>query len=110
MTITALDSLLSVLHDRGVINETEFEAVCAELLDNQPLTRDRLSRIFGVSAIFHLLTIPDETARQLVREALDLFTNPETTIDLRDWVKAADHLVGPIRVQQAADLRGNPRD
>lgn len=63
MTITALETVLAVLHDRGVLNETEFDAVCAELLDDQPLTRDHLSRIFGVAPIFQLLTRPTAPAR-----------------------------------------------
>ena len=95
MTISALDTLLSVLHDRGILNETAFEQVCAELLDDQPLTRDHLIRIFGVAPVFALLTRPDAPAR-LVRDAVDLLTNPDSTIDLRVWV----HLAG-----QVVDLR-----
>lgn len=33
--------------------------------------------------------------QQLVREAFDLLTNPESAIDLRDWVRAAAPVVGP---------------
>ncbi len=96
MTITALDTLLSVLHDRGVLDEDAFSRVCCELFDDQPLTIDHLVQIFGVSPVYHLLTIPDETARTLVREAADLLTNPESTVDARAWLTAAEHVVGPI--------------
>jgi hypothetical protein len=95
--ITALDSALAILHDRGQINETEFEAVCAELLDTgHAPTRDQLSRIFGTAEIFHLCTIPDMTARQLVREAADAMFNPESPVNLKDWLQAAEAIVGPI--------------
>lgn len=96
MTITSLDTLLSTLHDRGVVNEDAVRTVCGDLFDGQALTRDHLIAIFGVAPVYSVLTTWDETARQLVREAVDLFTNPETTIDLRDWVKAAHRIVGPI--------------
>jgi len=39
----------------------------------------------------------DDQARQLVREAIDLLSNPETDLDLRDWLRAAEQLVGATR-------------
>ena len=37
---------------------------------------------------------PDvELLRALVREAFDLLQNPETTIDLRDWIRAAEPFI-----------------
>ena len=98
MTVTALDSALTILHDRGLLNETALEQVCAEMLDtDRPPTREQLGRIFGLDKIFLLCIIPDETARSLVREAVDLLTNPETRLDVRDWVRSAEHVVGGIR-------------
>ncbi len=35
----------------------------------------------------------DAQARQLVREAYDLLTNPESRVDRRDWCRAAAPLV-----------------
>jgi hypothetical protein len=32
-------------------------------------------------------------ARQVVREAVDLLTNPETAIDLRDWTRSAERVI-----------------
>jgi hypothetical protein len=99
-----LDGLFQVLHDRGVINEDALEHVCGDLVDGKPLSRDHLIQIFGPTKIFHLLTIPDETARQLVREAVELLTNADCALDIRDWVRAAEAVVGPITFQQAVDV------
>lgn len=42
---------------------------------------------------------PIDVANQLIREALNAFTDPETVIDVRDWIKAAQaHLEGPGHV------------
>jgi hypothetical protein len=101
---TTLDALLADLHFHGLLNETAFLDVCTAMrASQQPITREQLGSIFGTAAIFHLCTIPDMTARQLVREALDLLTNPETPIDLRDWVRTAEHVVGPRDRRAATD-------
>jgi hypothetical protein len=89
-------TLLGALHDRGIVNEDALEEVLKALIDGQPLTRDHLIQIFGVAPVYRLLTTRDETMRQLVREALDLLTNPDTSVDLRDWAKAAGHVIGPV--------------
>jgi hypothetical protein len=90
-------TLLETVHERGVVNKVALLEVCGELADGKPLTLDALVRIFGVAPMFHLVAIaPDETARQLVREAVDLFVNPESVVNLRDWVRAANAVVGPI--------------
>jgi indole-3-glycerol phosphate synthase len=34
-----------------------------------------------------------QPSRQLLREAYDLLTNPETALDLRDWQRAAQRLL-----------------
>lgn len=94
MPITTLDTLLSILDDRGVLHEDAVYQVLGQLVDGQPLTREHLIAIFGSVQVYHLLTVKDETAQQLVREALELFTNPDARIDLKDWVRAAEHLVG----------------
>jgi hypothetical protein len=89
------------LHHRGVVNEDELGHVCDELLGaDVPLTLDHLVRIFGVGPIYHLLTLHDETARQLVREARDILMNPETQVNIRDWVKSAELVVGPVKAIQ----------
>lgn len=36
----------------------------------------------------------DEPLKQLLREAYDLLTNRETAVDLKDWVRTAERLVG----------------
>jgi hypothetical protein len=47
------------------------------------------------------LVIPSGAARMvttehvLLREALDALTNPETRVDVKDWTKAAQRVVGP---------------
>lgn len=48
-----------------------------------------------------------ETLAQLVREALDLFVNPETDVDIREWVKTARREVEAIDVVHQT---GDPRD
>jgi hypothetical protein len=91
-----LDRFLEVLHERGVVNETALFEVLEVLVMGTPLSREHLIAIFGVLPIYQLMTTRDETARQLVREAADLLTNPEPTVSLREWVRAAEHIVGPI--------------
>jgi hypothetical protein len=58
-------------------------------------------------AVLHLTAVlQDEWPRdarehpaiQLVREAFDLLQNPETQVDLREWLKAAAPIVGPHTV------------
>jgi hypothetical protein len=101
----ALGNLLAVLHDRGLVNEDGVTQVFAELFENKPLTLDHLVHIFGVAPVYHLLTVHDETARQLVREARDLFVNPDTSVNLRDWIKAAEQVVGPVASIQREPVR-----
>ena len=95
MTLTSLDSLLTILHDRGVLNEEALRHVCGDLFEGKVLTREHLIAIFGINPVYRLVTMKDETARQLVREAVDILTNPESRVDLRDWVRAAESIVGP---------------
>lgn len=47
-------------------------------------------------------------ARLLVQEAIDLFTNPDTRLDLRDWTKEARQLVPPLDepLPTADEVRG----
>lgn len=47
------------------------------------------------------------TFEQLVREALDLFLNPESVIDIREWVKTARREVDALDVVHQT---GDPRD
>jgi hypothetical protein len=98
VTISALDTLLSVLHDRGVVNETGLDTVCADLFAGQPLSLDHLIMIFGVAPVFRLLTIPDDTARQLVRDASRLLNEDLDKLswgsDVKDWNRAAQALLG----------------
>jgi hypothetical protein len=35
----------------------------------------------------------DDPVRQLLREAFELLANPDTRLDLRDWLKAAEPFV-----------------
>lgn len=91
--IAHLARVLTDLHDRGLVNEVALLEVLQHLIDGAPLTLDHLIAIFGVGPIYHLVTIPDETARQLLREAFDVLNNPESRIDLRDWTRAAGHLL-----------------
>jgi hypothetical protein len=43
--------------------------------------------------------------RQLLREAYDLLTNPESKVDWRDWTRAAAPIVGKRpTMQQAVDI------
>jgi hypothetical protein len=37
-----------------------------------------------------------EELLQLVREAVDLLNNPDSPLDVRDWLRAAARFVGPI--------------
>ena len=48
-----------------------------------------------------------ETLAQLVREAIDLFMNPETEVDVREWVKTARREVAALAVGHQT---GDPRD
>jgi hypothetical protein len=58
-------------------------------------------------------------ARQLVQEALDSFTNPESRVDLREWVKTA-RLLGRTKptttpddddeLHARIDTKGDPQD
>lgn len=68
---------LYLAHDAGILNENELEAVVRELHQGQPLTLDRLVRVFGTAiytvllearALEHLATAI--TAR--VRKELDV--------------------------------------
>jgi hypothetical protein len=86
-------SLVSLLHDRGVVNEDALLQVFRELGAGQPLTRDHLVQIFGVAPVYALMTTHDETARQLVREARDAMFNQETVVNLKDWLAAANAIV-----------------
>jgi hypothetical protein len=96
MTISALDTLLTILHDRGVINETAFEQVCGELWEDEGdgITVEQLARIFGPTVIWKRITVPDDQARQLVRDAFDLLTNPESPVDHLQWLTTAKRLLG----------------
>lgn len=40
--------------------------------------------------------------QQLLREAFDLLTNPDSRVDLRDWQKSATPLVTPIDAERQA--------
>lgn len=101
MTVSRVDAswiehvyrLLTDLSDRGLVNELALLQVLQALIDGQPLTLAHLIAIFGAGPIYHLLTIPDETARQLVREAKDVFTNPESRVDLKDWLRTVEQLL-----------------
>jgi hypothetical protein len=53
-----LEGALVAAHDRGLVNETAVLEVLRELLQRQPLTLDRLVRIFGVQAV-HDVTRPE---------------------------------------------------
>jgi hypothetical protein len=94
MTLGHLDTMLSYLHDRGILNVPAFEGVCAELVAGYPITLEHLSRIFGTAPIGQCCTRPDETARLVVMEALDLLTNPESVVNLKDWTRAAEQVIG----------------
>jgi hypothetical protein len=103
-TITSLDTILEVLHDRGVVNEDELHKVCAELFDAEEEgaapTRDQLIRIFGQLAIYRAMTTHDATRDQLLREAIEIIDaclhGRDTPLDFREWVKAARRVVGPM--------------
>lgn len=47
-------------------------------------------------------------ARLLVQEAIDVFTNPDTRVNLRDWTKEAQRLVPPLDdpLPSAEEVRG----
>lgn len=97
--------LIATAHDRGVVNEVALLEVFGQLADGHALTLDHLIAIFGVAPMFHLVaTAPDETARQLVREAMDAMFNPDSQIGLRDWLKAAEALVGPLSLHRGDDV------
>jgi len=46
-----------------------------------------------------------EHLRTLIQEAYDLFTNPESQIDLRDWIKSANPYVTPTARTKEQDER-----
>jgi len=108
--LAVLDRFLQVLHERGIVNETALFEVLEVLALGMPLSRDHLVGIFGVQAIYHLMTTKDETARALVCEAADLLGNPESRVNPREWFQAAERIVGPITpatIGRAA-TRGDP--
>ncbi len=100
-----LDRVLAVLHQRGVVNEDALVKVCGELVAGAPLERDHLIQIFGVTPVYHLMTTKDETARELVRQAADAMFNHESRVSLKDWLHAAETLVGPITVRRRWPVR-----
>jgi hypothetical protein len=99
-----LRRVLMGAHDRGWLDVDALLQACEAHRDRrQPVTREALIAIFGALPIYHLLTTRDETAHQLVREAFDLLTNGDSTVDLRLWTRAAELVVGPIHQDPARD-------
>lgn len=39
--------------------------------------------------------LPDPLLRQLVREAYEHFADPESLVDMRDWLRTAARIIGP---------------
>jgi len=89
------DALLADLHDRGIVNEDALVQVLTELRAGEALTFDHVARIFGIGPAVSVCTIPDDTARQLVREMVEWHTNDETHVDEREWVKTARRMIAP---------------
>jgi hypothetical protein len=79
----------------ALVLRRELARVVAAVVAGAPLTREHLIAIFGAAPIYRLLTLPDETARQLLREAIDVVANPASPIDVPQWLRAAEGLVGP---------------
>ena len=92
----ALSLQLSLAHDRGVFDESGLFDVLQELNAGKPLTLDHVAKIFGAVPTYRVLTVRDETAWQLVRDASRLLNEDLDKLswgqDVQDWNRALANL------------------
>jgi len=85
-----VDLILEAVRD---VSEGLGEAAGCTQLEALRALRTRI--LEKVDECLPLRPVADPLLLTLVREAYDLFTNPESAIDLRDWEKAAAPFVRP---------------
>jgi len=76
----------------------DVDAILADLsIDLQELRRAVLEKF---DQYVPMQRLADTVLLQLVREAYDHFENPESRVDIKDWVKVAKPLVQPAARKQ----------
>lgn len=96
MTVLTRDTAARIIHleelkDRAVQGETvdELQQVLHELI-----TWLQRSEVASHERWASEIANEDRVLRQLVREAFDHFENPDSTVDIREWVKVARAVIG----------------